>query len=66
MPGWVAVTMCINHVMKLRHVSFVYLLACLLVCFFKSLLAPVSASNALKKSMKGPAVTINSWIEVFE
>ena len=46
-----------------------HLFVCLFICvfislFFISFLAPVSASNALKKSIReGPAVTIISWIE---
>ena len=46
------------------HLFVVCLFVCLLPCFFISFFAPVSASNALKKSIrKGPAVTIISWIE---
>ena len=44
----------------------VCLFVCLLPCFlfFISFYVPVSASNALKKSIReGPAVTIISWIE---
>ena len=43
---------------------FVCLLPCFFLVFFISFFAPVSASNALKKSIReGPAVTIISWIE---
>ena len=46
------------------HLFVVCLFVCLLPCFFISFFAPVSASNALKKSIReGPAVTIISWIE---
>ena len=42
---------------------FVYLLPYFFL-FFISFFVPVSASNALKKSIReGPAVTIISWIE---
>ena len=43
---------------------FVVCLCVYFLVFFKSFFAPVSASNALKKSIReGPAVTIISWIE---
>ena len=49
------------------HLFVVCLFVCLLpcfFCFFISFFGPVSASNALKKSIReGPAVTIISWIE---
>ena len=50
------------------HLFVVCLFVCLLPCFFLfffiSFFAPVSASIALKKSIREvPAVTIISWIE---
>ena len=46
------------------HLFVARFVVCLFVCFFVSFFAPVSASNALKKSIReGPAVTIISWIE---
>ena len=46
------------------HLFVVCLFVCLLPCFFYIFFAPVSASNALKKSItEDPAVTIISWIE---
>ena len=47
------------------HLFVVCLFVCLLPCFFFiSYFAPVSASSALKKSIREvPAVTIISWIE---
>ena len=49
------------------HLFVVCLFVCLLPCFFYffiSFFAPVSASIALKKSIREvPAVTIISWIE---
>ena len=59
----------ITDQVRFRHTSFVCACVCLLVCvftslFFKSFLVPLSASIALKKSIReGPAVTIISWIE---
>ena len=46
------------------HLFVVCLFVCLFPCFFISFFAPVSASIALKKSIREvPAVTIISWIE---
>ena len=44
----------ITDQVRFRHVSFVCLFMCLLPCFLYIyiLLVPVSASNALKKSIK--------------
>ena len=60
----------ITDQVRFRHASF---LCCLFVCvyflvfiffIFISFFVPVSASNALKKSIReGLAVTIISWIE---
>ena len=46
------------------HLFVVCLCVYFLVFLYISFFAPVSASNALKKSIReGPAVTIISWIE---
>ena len=53
----------ITDQVRFRNPSFVCLFVYFLFLLLKSFLAPVSASNALKKSIREGPVTIISWIE---